>query len=50
LTIDVINGGIECGKPTPPQVEDRIGFYQRYCQMLGVDPGPALDCASMAPF
>ncbi|MFO0547995.1 MAG: glycoside hydrolase family 19 protein [Polyangiaceae bacterium] len=47
MTVNIINGGIECGQPTPPQVADRIAFYERYCQVLGVDPGPALDCATM---
>ncbi|PPS10795.1 hypothetical protein GOBAR_AA09847 [Gossypium barbadense] len=31
---NIINGGIECGKGSNPQVEDRIGFYKRYCDIL----------------
>lgn len=50
MTINIINGGIECGKPTPPQVEDRMGFYQRFCEMLGVSMGENLYCDRMAPY
>lgn len=50
LTIDIINGGIECGHPSPPQVNDRVAFYEKFCSMLGVDPGANLNCASMQPF
>lgn len=47
---NIINGGIECGKPTPSQVQDRIGFYKRYCDLLGVSYGNNLDCANQRPF
>ena len=50
LTIDIINGGLECGQPSTPAVLDRIGFYERYTQLLGVPPGDDLDCASMQPY
>ncbi|MBD0390349.1 MAG: hypothetical protein ICV54_28585, partial [Nostoc sp. C3-bin3] len=50
MTINIINGGIECGKPTPPQVEDRIGFYQRFCEMLSVSMGESLYCDRMNPY
>jgi chitinase len=50
MTINIINGGIECGKPTPPQVEDRMGFYQRFCEMLGVSMGESLYCDRMSPY
>ncbi|CAM0150246.1 unnamed protein product [Urochloa decumbens] len=51
LTTNIINGGIECGpagKPAP--VADRIGFFRRYCGVLGVDVGPNLDCANQQPY
>jgi hypothetical protein len=34
------------------QVKNRIGFYKRYCKMLGVDPGPedTLNALEMDPF
>ncbi len=51
LTIDIINGGIECGGGAPTaQVQDRIGFYQRYAGLLGVTPGDHLDCSNMQPY
>ncbi|XP_071733846.1 endochitinase-like [Rutidosis leptorrhynchoides] len=47
---NIINGGIECGKGGNNQVEDRIGFYRRYCSILGVNPGGNLDCYNQQPF
>ncbi|CAI9779114.1 unnamed protein product [Fraxinus pennsylvanica] len=46
VVTNIINGEIECGKGLNPQVEDRIGFYKRYCDLLGVGYGPNLDCYS----
>jgi hypothetical protein len=50
LTTNIINGGLECGQPDQPQVEDRIGYFKRYCKLLGVDTGPNLDCANQKPY
>ncbi|KAK7346293.1 hypothetical protein VNO80_20809 [Phaseolus coccineus] len=47
---NIINGGIECGHGQDNQVQDRIGFYQRYCQLMGINPGGNLDCNSQRPF
>ncbi|XP_021740345.1 basic endochitinase-like [Chenopodium quinoa] len=47
---NIINGGIECGKGQDPRVADRIGFYKRYCDILGVSYGNNLDCYSQQPF
>lgn len=44
LTVNIINGGLECNQPTPPQVTDRVGFYNRFATLLGVSPGPNLTC------
>jgi predicted chitinase len=45
MTIDIINGGIECGKGQPtPQALDRINLYQAYAAQLGVGPGGNLYC------
>lgn len=49
-TINIINGGLECNRPTDGRVEDRVLFYRRYCELLGVDPGPNLYCDEMQPF
>ena len=37
MTINIINGGLECGQPNNPKVEDRVGFYGRYAGLLAVD-------------
>ena len=47
---NIINGGIECGKGSNAQMENRIGFYKRYCEILGVDTGSNLDCSNQKPF
>ncbi|KAG8655784.1 hypothetical protein MANES_04G067520v8 [Manihot esculenta] len=47
---NIINGGIECGKGPNDQVKDRIGFYKRYCDILGVSYGSNLDCHNQRPF
>ncbi|RWR90609.1 class I chitinase [Cinnamomum micranthum f. kanehirae] len=47
---NIINGGLECGKGTDSRVEDRIGFYKRYCDILGVSYGDNLDCYNQSPF
>jgi predicted chitinase len=43
-TIRTINGSIECNGGNPAEVQDRVQYYQRFCSMLGVDPGPGLGC------
>ncbi|KAL5562402.1 hypothetical protein UlMin_032149 [Ulmus minor] len=50
LVTNIINGGIECGKGRVPQVESRIGFYKRYCDILRVGYGNNLDCYSQRPY
>ncbi|OIT05014.1 basic 30 kda endochitinase [Nicotiana attenuata] len=47
---NILNGGSECGHGSDPRVEDRIGFYLRYCKILGVSPGENLDCGNQKPF
>ncbi|XBJ17901.1 hypothetical protein VPH35_009206 [Triticum aestivum] len=47
---NIINGGLECGRGQDPRVVDRIGFYKRYCDVLGVGYGSNLDCNSQRPF
>ncbi|GMH22430.1 hypothetical protein Nepgr_024273 [Nepenthes gracilis] len=46
----LINGGIECGKGPDPMGADRIGFYKKYCDLLGVSYGDNLDCYNQKPF
>nr|CAB3469080.1 unnamed protein product [Digitaria exilis] len=47
---NIINGGLECGHGADSRVADRIGFYKRYCDLLGVSYGANLDCYSQRPF
>ena len=47
---NIINGGVECGHGSDGKVADRIGFYKRYCDILGVGYGDNLDCYSQQPF
>ncbi|KAG5530089.1 hypothetical protein RHGRI_030449 [Rhododendron griersonianum] len=47
---NIINGGIECGKGSTTQQEDRIGFYKHYSDILGVGYGDNLDCNNQRPF
>ncbi|KAL7237134.1 hypothetical protein ACSBR1_020243 [Camellia fascicularis] len=47
---NIITGGIERGHVSDPSVQDRIGFFKRYCQVLGVSPGNNLDCANQRSF
>jgi basic endochitinase B len=50
MTINIINGGLECSIATPPQVDSRVSFYQRFTQMLGVSPGDNVYCDRMAHY
>ncbi|XP_060667439.1 endochitinase-like [Ziziphus jujuba] len=50
LITNIVNGGLECGKGRNDEVEDRIGFYKRYCDQLGVGYGDNLDCYNQRPF
>ena len=43
-TIRSINGSLECNGGNPGQVQSRIDNYQRYTQLLGVEPGGNLGC------
>ncbi|KAJ1399039.1 Lysozyme-like domain superfamily [Sesbania bispinosa] len=47
---NIINGGLECGRGQDSRVQDRIGFYKRYCDLLGVGYGDNLDCSAQRPF
>ncbi|KAL0900295.1 hypothetical protein Bca101_084256 [Brassica carinata] len=47
---NIINGGLECGRGQNADVANRIGFYQRYCKIHGVNPGSNLDCYNQRSF
>jgi hypothetical protein len=44
LTINVINGNIECNGKKPDAVNARVNAYTNFCALLGVDPGSNLTC------
>ena len=44
LTINAINGQIECKGGNSEAVNDRVAAYQKFCGLLGVDPGTNLTC------
>ncbi len=58
ITVNIINGGIECGKGTEiPKVLGRIGFYERYAGILNINTDlddtndcSECGCATMQPF
>jgi hypothetical protein len=51
LTINIVNGPIECGKGDNGSMNDRIGFYQHFLQALGAsDPNCACSCGKMKPY
>ncbi|XP_047057355.1 chitinase 10-like [Lolium rigidum] len=50
LVTNIVNGGLECNIANDARVNSRIGFYRRYCQVLGVDVGSNLDCAHQLPY
>ena len=52
LTINIINGGIECGKgETLYNMNDRIGFYRKFLNKIGVsDPNCACSCGKMKAY
>nr|XP_045087860.1 basic endochitinase A-like isoform X2 [Aegilops tauschii subsp. strangulata] len=47
---NIINGGIECFHGYDERVQDRIGFYKRYCKIFGISYGDNLDCYKQRPF
>ncbi|XP_037466469.1 chitinase 8-like [Triticum dicoccoides] len=47
---NIINGGLECGMGRNDANVDRIGYYTRYCSMLGTSTGGNLDCYTQRNF
>ncbi|KAI8553947.1 hypothetical protein RHMOL_Rhmol05G0056600 [Rhododendron molle] len=47
---NIVNGGLECGHGSDSRVQDRIGFFKRYCEVLGISPGDNLDCGNQRSF
>ncbi len=51
MTVNIINGPVECNKGNNASMGDRIGFYQFFLQKLGAsDPNCACSCGKMMPY
>ncbi len=50
MTVNIINGGLECGIPTDARVLDRIRFYAHFTALLGTTQGDNLECANMQSY
>jgi chitinase len=51
VTTNIINGGMECGKgQSTDGAKDRVGYYKRYCDMLGVGYGDNMSCKDQKPY
>jgi hypothetical protein len=51
MTIDIVNGALECNKGENHNMNERIGFYQFFLKKLGAaDPNCACSCAAMQPY
>lgn len=53
MTINIINGGLECASKAPgaiEQREERISFYKHMAALLQVSVEKDCDCADMAPY
>ncbi|KAJ7530383.1 hypothetical protein O6H91_14G002200 [Diphasiastrum complanatum] len=50
MTINILNGDLECGHGTDPRMEDRIAHYQYFLRILApdADEGQNLDCGLQA--
>jgi len=51
LTTNIINGGIECGKGLETaQARNRVDYYRKFAQFLGVEIDNQLGCGRMKQF
>jgi hypothetical protein len=50
-TVNIINGGVECGSGTDrAQTLHRYQYYRYFCAYLKVSPGEHVGCADQTPF
>lgn len=50
-TVNIINGGIECGQePALDKTKYRYQYYQYFCKYFKVDPGKNIECSTQNPF
>jgi len=46
-TTNIINGGLECTKPTPQKVANRVNYFSEYASDFGISTGDNLYCDEM---
>jgi hypothetical protein len=49
VTIDIINGGLECGKQSN-EADNRVKYFKNFCSQMNISPGDNVDCKKMKPF
>ena len=50
-TLNIINGGQECGKAIEGQrTKYRYDYYKYFCKFFNVSPGPNVECSDQKPF
>lgn len=50
-TLNVINGGVECGTGTDQRhTKERYDYYKYFCHYFNVSPGENISCANQTPF
>ena len=50
-TLNIINGGVECGKPVISQkTKYRYDYFKYFCKYFKVSPGDNVECADQKPF
>jgi len=50
MTMNIINGGLECGIPADASVLDRIRFYRHFLTLFETTEGDNVECANMRPY
>ncbi|HTV24781.1 MAG TPA: chitinase [Polyangiaceae bacterium] len=50
MTVNIINGGLECNRPTDDRVRDRIRYFEHFVSLLGTTAGDRLECADMQSY
>lgn len=50
-TVNIVNGGGECGKgEVQARTANRYNYYRYFCRYLQVPPGDNIDCSNQRPF
>jgi chitinase len=50
MTVNIINGGLECGIAADERVLDRVRFYRHFTELSGTTAGDNLECATMQSY